>query len=303
MTFGVFIHRADSIYDDSPAERYQFPKPYLERAAACVGDWIVYYEPVKVRDSKGYFAVARVERIVPDPTAPSMFLALMVPGSYLEFANSVPFTDANGVLERGLLNEQGRLSGRAQAAVRPISPRDLDRILAHGLEEAHPLLPRVGAADAPSVLPLEIDESQSPFVFEQERERISAMTTRTLRDRVFRRVVLRAYDERCAVTGLKLINGGGRAEVAAAHIRPVEHNGPDSVSNGLALSGTAHWMFDRGLIGIADDLSIVISRQVNDRDGVESLINKTGRLIGPLAARDRPHPAFLNWHREHCFKA
>ncbi|WP_224704898.1 HNH endonuclease [Devosia aquimaris] len=303
MTFGVFIHRADSIYDDSPAERYQFPKPYLERASACVGDWIVYYEPVKVRDSKGYYALAQVERIVPDPTAPNMYLALMVPGSYLEFANPVPFADANGVVERGLLNEQGRISGRAQAAVRPISPRDLDRILARGLEEAHPLLPRVGTAEAPAVQPFEIDESQEPFVFEQERERISAMTTRTLRDRVFRRVVLRAYDERCAVTGLKLINGGGRAEVAAAHIRPVEHNGPDSVGNGLALSGTAHWMFDRGLIGVADDLSIIISRQVNDRDGVESLINKTGRLIGPLAARDRPHPAFLNWHREHCFKA
>jgi len=29
MSFGVFIHRADSIYDDSPAERYQFPRQYL----------------------------------------------------------------------------------------------------------------------------------------------------------------------------------------------------------------------------------------------------------------------------------
>lgn len=140
------------------------------------------------------------------------------------------------------------------------------------------------------------------FAFEQERERGAAMTTRTLRDRVFRRVVLSAYDERCAVTGLKLINGGGRAEVAAAHIRPVEHNGPDIINNGVALSGTAHWMFDRGLITFSDDPDIVISRQVNDRDGVESLINRTGRLIGPLIERNRPHPAFLAWHRENCFK-
>ncbi len=47
--------------------------------------------------------------------------------------------------------------------------------------------------------------------------------------------MLRAYDERCAITGLKLINGRGRAEVAAAHIRPVEASGPDIVSNGCAL--------------------------------------------------------------------
>jgi hypothetical protein len=26
MGFGVLIHRSDSIYDDSPAERYQFPR-------------------------------------------------------------------------------------------------------------------------------------------------------------------------------------------------------------------------------------------------------------------------------------
>ncbi len=72
---------------------------------------------------------------------------------------------------------------------------------------------------------------------------------------MFRRVVLRAYEQRCAVTGLRLINGGGRAEVEAAHIRPVEANGPDIISNRLALSGTAHWMFDRGLNGIAKTAS------------------------------------------------
>jgi hypothetical protein len=66
--------------------------------------------------------------------------------------------------------------------------------------------------------------------------------------------------------------------------------------------GTAHWMFDRGLIGIADDLSIVVSRHVNDRDSVDALINRTGKLIGPGDPRGRPHPVFLAWHRENCFK-
>lgn len=302
MTFGVFIHRADSSYDDSPAERYQFPRPYLARASATVGDWIVYYEPVKVRGSKGYYAIARVERVVPDPTASNMYLALIEPGSYLEFPNSVPFDVESQPIERGLLNEAGKISGRAQAAVRPISPADFDRILSRGLAEDYRLLPRVGAPEPVPQFPFQMEEGQTPFVFEQERERVAAMTTRAVRDRVFRRVVLRAYGERCAVTGLKLINGGGRAEVAAAHIRPVEHNGPDIINNGLALSGTVHWMFDRGLITLSDDLDIMVSRHVNDHDGVKSLINHTGRLIGPLAARDRPHPAFLAWHRDKCFK-
>jgi putative restriction endonuclease len=119
---------------------------------------------------------------------------------------------------------------------------------------------------------------------------------------VFRRVVLCASDERCAVTGIKLINGSGRAEVAAAHIRPVEKNGPDIVSNGIALSGTAHWMFDRGLISLADDLEILISRQTNDPESIRSIINKSGRALRPVRVSDRPHLHFLQWHRENCFK-
>src|SRR3954462_10633976 len=115
MGFGVFIHRSDSIYDDSPAERYQFPSQYLTRVEACVGDWIVYYEPRKVAETRGYFAVAKVQRIIPDPAAPGMYLALIEPGSYLDFASPVQFSDANGPVERGVLNEQGRLSGRAQS--------------------------------------------------------------------------------------------------------------------------------------------------------------------------------------------
>jgi putative restriction endonuclease len=93
-----------------------------------------------------------------------------------------------------------------------------------------------------------------------------------------------------------------RAEVEAAHIRPVEHNGPDIVSNGIALSGTAHWMFDRGLIGLADDLEILVSRQVNDADGVLAIINRDRRALLPQRLSDRPHPHLLQWHREHCFK-
>lgn len=145
-------------------------------------------------------------------------------------------------------------------------------------------------------------EEQAPYAFEQVCERVMVLASRIVRDRVFRRVVLRAYDERCAITGLKLINGGGRAEVDAAHIRPVEANGPDTVSNGIALSGTAHWMFDRGLIGLSDDLDILVSRQANDPDQIRSFICKTGRALPPLKSHERPHPHFLRWHRENCFK-
>jgi len=297
MGFGVFIHRADSIYDDSPAERYQFPNQYLGRVQACVGDWIIYYEPRRVPETRGYFAVAKVQQVIPDPKAPGMYLAVIAPGSYLDFINPVPFSGPDGVIERGVLNEEGNISGRAQSAVRPISRDDFARVVARGLTEHDSLLPRVGDTSQ-----LSAQEEQAPFQFEQIRDRATFVATRTVRDRIFRRNVLRAYDERCAISGLKLINGLGRAEVDAAHIRPVEANGPDIVSNGIALSGTAHWMFDRGLISLSDDLNILVSRQVNDPDSVRTFVNKSGRALEPKRAFERPHPRFLQWHREHCFK-
>jgi putative restriction endonuclease len=299
MAFGVFIHRSDSIYEDSPAERYQFPSQYLARVEACIGDWIIYYEPRKAQESRGYFAIAKVQRVIPDPSISDMYIAIIEAGSYLDFVNPVPFRDAEGLLERGLLNEQGKISGRAQSAVRPISPADFNRITELGLAEEIALLPRI---DTPSAFP-GLQEEQSVFQLEQERSRVAYLNSRIVRDRIFRRIVLRAYDARCAITSLKLINGSGRAEVEAAHIKPVEANGPDIVSNGLALSGTTHWMFDRGLISIADDHEILISRHVNDTAGVRAMLNKTGRILTPARAVDQPHPHFLRWHRENRFKA
>lgn len=303
MARGIFIHRSDSIYDDSPSERYQFPRQYLGRASACIGDWVIYLEPSKVRSSRGYFAVAKVERIIPDPTNPAMYLALIEPGTYLDFANPVPFNGPSGIVERGVLNEGGKISGRAQSAVRPLSIQDFNRIVDLGTADQADFLPRTGDIETVGVQRDDrLHDVQMPFEYEIERDRVAYIGSRAVRDRLFRRRIVTAYDSRCAMTGLKLINGGGRAEVEAAHIRPVERGGPDIATNGLALSGTVHWMFDRGLVSLKDDLEILISRQANDPDSIRAMINRSGFARPPIRELDRPHPSFLAWHRENCFK-
>jgi putative restriction endonuclease len=103
------------------------------------------------------------------------------------------------------------------------------------------------------------------------------------RERAFMRAVRGAYDNRCAMSGIRLINGGGRPEVQAAHIKPVAKNGPDSIRNGLALSGTLHWLFDRGLISVADNHEILVSEK-HVPDQIARLLNADRRLIVP---RDR----------------
>ena len=266
------MHKDGSIYDDIPEVHYQFPKSYLSRAQQMVGDWIVYREPVKIPNSKGFFAVAKVERIIPDPDESDRYRAIIEAGSYLPFEPTVPHIVNGEQVEQGILNEAGNISGRAQAAVRPLSHSDFARILSLGLPDED-FLPR---SDDEIVEDKLLHEPQTPFEIERP----------------------------IAVTGWKLVNGGGRLEAQAAHIRPVEHGGPDSVRNGLALSGTAHWMLDRGLIGFRDDLEIIVHRKVNDREGVEAIINPTGKLKAPEIESYRPHPKFLSWHREfHGFDA
>lgn len=296
MSFAVFLHRSNSIYDDSPAEKYQFPRRYLSTAKASEGDWIVYLEPRRATNPRGYFAVAKVQEIIPDPSTLDMHLAIIEPGSYLDFAEPVPFNGPDGIAERGLLTPEGRVSGLRQSAIRKLSPPDFHRIVGMGLGEPDDVLPRVGDSTSG------FEDEQAPFVYEQERTRVSQLISRALRDRVFRRIVLKAYDQRCAISGLKLINGGGRAEVAAAHIRPVEERGPDILTNGIALSGTAHWMFDRGLISLSDNLEILVSRQMNDPASARMMINPTGRALAPQRISERPHPRFLEWHRTERFK-
>lgn len=295
MAKGVFLYREDSRYDDRPWAVYQFPAQYLSRARQMIGDWVIYMEPVKA-GRRGYHAVAKVDRIMPDPTNPGMHLAIIDPTSYLDFDRSVPFQSGGDYPEHSVLNEAGNVSGRAQAAVRTIPADDFNRIISLGLDTHDELLPRSDA----EVSLASVAEEQVPYEFEQDRVQI--LTRRTVRDRIFRTRVLKAYDRRCAFTGFQFINGGGRAEVEAAHIKSVGAKGPDVVQNGLALSGTVHWMFDRGLLSVADDATLLLSNHINDVDGVRKILNGSGRALFPDNARDRPDPAFMKWHRDNCFK-
>jgi putative restriction endonuclease len=293
------MHKPGSIYEDKPAEVYDFPKRYLKAVMEAVGDWIVYYEPVKA-GPRGYFAVAQVECVIEKPQTPGRYLALMKQGTYLDFDVEVPRLIDGRPLEQVLATADGDLvrGGLVQSAVRRLPDEDFARIVNLGLPadlERTELL-RYAPPDVDASLGL----AEEALHF--ERPVVERLTRRRYRDVAFRRKVRNAYDNRCAMSGLKLRNGGGRPEVQAAHIRPVEENGTDSVRNGLALSGTLHWMFDRGLISVAEDQrTILVSRNKVPEDVVVRLIRPDGKLLLPKDPRDAPHPEHLRWHRENRF--
>ena len=80
-------------------------------------------------------------------------------------------------------------------------------------------------------------------ILSKPRKRVMKSVSSWTRNASFRRLVLQAYDHRCAVTGLQL------KLVDAAHLLPVGAPGStDHVTNGIALSPTYHRAYDRGLI-------------------------------------------------------
>lgn len=295
----VFVIGSHSIYDDEPERFYRFPQRWLNAASRSVGQWILYQEPRRA-GPRGYYAVARVEQIVRDPTDADMYLALIEPGSFLEFGCDVPFRIEGTAVERGLLNDDGRLNnGRAVQSIRPISDEDFNRIVGLGLIQEDDEPP--GAEKDEPVLAL-VQEEREPFLGPVDRA--TELTERKVRDRQFRKRILEAYECRCAITGMRLINGGGRAETQAAHVMSVEAGGPDTVVNGIALSGTVHWMFDRGLISLSDGGDILLSHKINDQASVEKLVHSDRRARLPTNENARPHPRYLAWHREyHSFAA
>ncbi len=292
MAKGVFIHNPDTPYDDDPATRYHFPRMYLKRAKPVIGDNVLFYQSGK---KGGYTATARVESITPDPKDPEgHYYANILPRSYTPFSKNIPFRlngkPANAFLDNG----DGTVNrGKQVWAVRPISEEDYMKIVALAAVEVSEL-PRFDNAE------FEVGEAnQDPFVFDAERETVEVVLNKKVRARLFREKVISAYDKQCALTGMRLINGRGRAEVQAAHIKSVEYDGPDSVNNGIALSGTIHWMFDRGLVSVSDDYEILVSRKVNNADEVDRLINKDRRVILPKNEAEWPHSKYLAWHRKH----
>lgn len=295
MANAVFTTKIHPVYDDLPEIRYHFPRTYYNQARETVGDWILYYEPRREgadlsgnAGRKCYFATARVERIEEDRNLAGHFYAYV--RDYLEFPSPVPFREGSLYYESGLRKPDGSTNkGRFGRALRLLPAEDYRYIC------------QVGFAGAQPIAPLEQEMALAEEAFEFGRPHKIELLQRQFRDAAFTRVIQRAYSKTCAMTGLKLVNGGGRCEIEAAHILPVERHGPDSPRNGIALSRTVHWLFDRGIISITDKGEILVAEALVP-DAIRRMLNPDGQILQPSDVALRPHPQFLRYHRENIFK-
>ena len=237
---------------------------------------------------------SRPTRSIPDRPTPTS-------QDYLPFDAVVPFRRGPGYWENRLntLEKRSHVGRKLQEkSIRTVSDSEFGAITVAGLSRT--LDP--GPAEVHKHSVAQGDENIQSLIEapreEQERRIVPMLVNRPFRDRAFRTWVVDAYEETCAVTGLRIINGGGNAEVQAAHIWPVDDGGPDIVQNGIALSATCHWLFDRHLISLSQDYGLLVSHNRVPNEFRNLFEKQVGRIHLPADERLWPRPEFVTRHRE-----
>jgi len=145
--------------------------------------------------------------------------------------------------------------------------------------------------------------AESPFsLLDPNPNLVSTTVTRVARSIVFRERVVSAYEQACAITGVSLVSSNFLHEVDAAHIVPRGRAGSDDPRNGVALSKTVHWAFDRGLFHVDENYRVQLSQFAISHERNALLHEFAGRQINlPDSERSRPSLEAFAWHRENVF--
>jgi len=124
------------------------------------------------------------------------------------------------------------------------------------------------------------------------------------RDPGFRDHVLAAYNYRCAVCGFDLAINDKPVALEAAHIKWHQYDGPDAVSNGLALCALHHTMFDKGVIHVTPNLFLLVAEEVHGSPPhIDRLRERHGSQIDPPSDSDyAPAEEHVRWHVKEVFR-
>ena len=164
--------------------------------------------------------------------------------------------------------------------------RDLlrERILLHWFsEKLEALRDQIGITEYD--LALQTGQSTTPEQFQSP-----------VRSSAFRRLVIEAYDFRCAATGWRLILPDYSYLVDAAHIVPFSETADDRPQNGMALTPTFHRALDKGMIAPGPDLRWHVSKLIDRVPDNEPLLALDGEKVRlPREAQYHPDGDALAW--------
>ena len=142
-------------------------------------------------------------------------------------------------------------------------------------------------------------DSREAYVARQlQRAQEEEEEEQVLRSAAFRWKVPELYGHRCAITGLQVRHGIRASLIDACHIVPWADSFDDTISNGLALCPNLHRAFDRGLVSVADDFTVLVSPRLQENDSSHAIGPFAGRrLLLPTEKRHWPAPENLAQHR------
>lgn len=124
------------------------------------------------------------------------------------------------------------------------------------------------------------------------------------RDTLFRREIVRLYDDTCCITGVRVSAPYSFSMVDACHIIPFAKTFNNHPTNGIALCPNLHRAFDKGAISIDDDYCVIVSNTfVENVDSLYSLKALHGsRTTLPTENNYLPDLEAFRWHKKHIFK-
>ena len=105
-----------------------------------------------------------------------------------------------------------------------------------------------------------LEAHEEPLV---EKVKLEQSVEEPVRYQGFRMAVVKTYDHRCALCGVRILTSEGHTCVDAAHIIPWSRNQNDDIRNGMALCKLCHWAFDHRMAAVEQDYTVLISRQVS----------------------------------------
>lgn len=209
-------------------------------------------------------------------------------------------------------DEEGRPSRARPTSVRARLPADLQALLADPgfrLRLRRELVARyflAGEAVALRVaLGFDAGAGEAPrFEEETAGEAAARAAGRSAR---FKNLVVSGYQYTCVLTGYRLATVEQAGIVEAAHIHAFSSSHNDDPDNGLALTPTAHALFDLGLWTLSDEGRIWVKPRRDFEEstppGGFSLRALDGLPARLTAARIQPSPRNLRWHRrKHGFE-
>jgi putative restriction endonuclease len=150
--------------------------------------------------------------------------------------------------------------------------------------------------DEAVILSDEIEPISDDFIGETRH----ALVELRVKQGFFRRAVLSSYHGRCCMSGLS-----ESSLLVASHIVPWSRDKQNRLNprNGLCLSAIHDRAFDKGLLTLSDDFSVIVAKSLRQSasDFTRSTFNQLHNRQIELPERFLPELSFIQHHRKEIF--